>query len=149
MAGLVNQDTIGIVAAQVGKACQQRAHEPAETGLGASSARSPGSTSPSHTSVKSGPAMTVVPIAISTSITKSVGVMSPRSRPMLARISSTMPRAFISVPMASAWRGGAPLSRAAAQHAPPFAAHAAANTAAVISHSGAESSSVRRVFRPE
>ena len=46
--------------------------------------------------LNSGPAIRVVPIVIRTRIVKSVGVISPRWRPMLRRISSIIPRAFIS-----------------------------------------------------
>ena len=61
-----------------------------------------------------GDVIIVVASAISTIIAKSVGEITPRSRPMLSTISSITPRVFISAPKAAALRQPNPVSRAAA-----------------------------------
>ena len=86
----------------------------------------------------SGVAISVVASVISTRMVNSVGG-SARSRPMLSRISSIMPRAFMSVPMPSASLCDAPLRRAASQQATPLPRHAMPKMASVVTHSDGES----------
>jgi len=53
-------------------------------------------------------------------IVKKVGVMTPRSRPMLSRMSSIRPRAFMRVPTMAEWRQLSPEMRAAGMQAMPL-----------------------------
>jgi len=62
---------------------------------------------------RTGAVAAVVARANTTIIANSVGLMTPRSRPMFMTISSMSPRVFISVPSAAASRQLKPVSRAA------------------------------------
>jgi hypothetical protein len=60
-----------------------------------------------------GEAISVVTTAMMTSVAKSPSEIIPRWRPILMMINSINPRAFINVPMPSAWRFGTPVAHAA------------------------------------
>ena len=76
--------------------------------------------------------MSVVTIAMSTSIENSAGPMMPACKPMLRMMSSMRPRAFMSAPIPSALRLSWPESRAAAQQATNLAKIDAASTPSAI-----------------
>ncbi len=71
--------------------------------------------------------MSVVIIAINTRIVNKVGVMMPCSKPILSKINSIKPRAFINVPMANDWRHDSPAMRADRRQAPPLPTKAIGN----------------------
>src|ERR1017187_3717022 len=64
-----------------------------------------------------GEAISVVTMAMMTSVAKRAGEIIPRWSPMLMMMSSINPRAFINVPMPSASRFEMPVMRAASQQA--------------------------------
>ena len=78
---------------------------------------------------KRGPAANVVTSVIVTITVNSVGVISPRSRPMFRMISSIRPLAFMSAPIAMASLLGRPASTAAPQQATPLPTEAMKMTA--------------------
>ena len=65
----------------------------------------------------------------------SVGVMMPACSPMLSRMSSMSPRAFINEPSATDSRNGTLLSRAASVHAIPLPAIETTSIPSVTAHS--------------
>ncbi|OBI02797.1 hypothetical protein A5679_17535 [Mycobacterium scrofulaceum] len=94
-------------------------------------------------------AMRVVTTATNTRMLKSVGVMMPAWSPMLSRMSSINPRAFISEPSATDSRRGTFLSHATTVHETPLPRIDSRSIPTVTAHSFGLLTSPIWVFRPE
>src|SRR5262245_30481678 len=98
--------------------------------------------------ISRGVVITVVRIAISTSMLNTLGGITPSSNPTLMTTSPMSPRVFINVPTQRDSRDVYPLKYAAAEHPPHFPAIATAETSAAKSHSCPDSSDPMFVRSP-
>jgi hypothetical protein len=97
---------------------------------------------------RTGVVATVVTRAMITSMVKIVGVMTPRSMPMLSTISSIRPRVFIRVPMAAASRQRRPVSCAAMKLPPNLPSVASRISAPATAQSAGSPIRLMSVRRP-